>query len=82
MKSLLDTTRSDAESISAILAVVRCMASFTGDSELSLRIPLSSEECSHCHGISETFIEPPGVCTVCWSILVLSEAIPWRRRKN
>jgi hypothetical protein len=82
MKSLLYTTRSDPESISATLAAVRCMASLTGHSEISLRIALSGEECSRCRGVSEMFIEPGGVCTVCWSILVLSEAIPRRRREG
>jgi hypothetical protein len=82
MRSFLNTTRSDPESIWAVLAAVRCMASLTGHSEISLRIALSSEECSQCRGVSETFIEPAGVCTVCWSILVLSEAIPRRGREG
>jgi hypothetical protein len=54
---------------------VRCMANLTGDSHVSLRISLLGEECSRCRGVSETFVEPCDVCTTCWSILVLNDAV-------
>ena len=51
------------------------MANLTGDSHVSLRVSLLAEECSQCHGVSETFVEPCGVCATCWSILVLNKAV-------
>ncbi len=51
------------------------MATLIGDPHISLRIALSSTECARCGYISEMFVEPAGVCTVCWSILVLNAAV-------
>jgi hypothetical protein len=36
-----------------------------------LAIALSGEKCERCQRVCEMFIEPAGVCTICWSILVL-----------
>jgi hypothetical protein len=74
---VLNTTQADPQSVLAILAAVRCMATLTGDSYVSLRISLSGEECKRCRRVSELFVEPIGVCTVCWSILVLNAAVGW-----
>jgi hypothetical protein len=38
-------------------------------------LPLMGEECTRCRCISEMFIEPVHVCTVCWSTLVLNAAV-------
>jgi hypothetical protein len=75
MKSLLFRTQIDPESVGALLAAVRCLAKLTGDTEISLRIALSGEKCERCECLCETFIEPAGVCTICWSILILSNAV-------
>lgn len=77
MKSVLYTTQTDPESVLAILAAVRCMANMIGDTQISLRIALSAEECARCRRVSEMFVEPAAVCTVCWSILVLNAAVGW-----
>jgi hypothetical protein len=75
MKSILNTTQYDPGSVCAILAAVRFMATLNRDSEISLRIALSGEKCERCQRVCEMFIEPPGVCTICWSILVLDTAV-------
>jgi hypothetical protein len=51
------------------------MAGLTGDLDVSLRISLMGEECARCRSVSQTFIEPAGVCSACWSILVLNAAV-------
>lgn len=75
MKSILYTTQSDPETVCAMLAAVRCMAKLSGDLEISLRIALSSETCKRCQRVCEMFVEPTGVCTICWSILILNTAV-------
>jgi hypothetical protein len=75
MKSVLYTTQTDPESVLAILAAVRCMANMIGDTQISLRIALSAEECARCRRVSEIFVEPAGICVACWSILVLNAAV-------
>jgi len=75
MKSILSTSQTDPEWLSAMLAALRCMARLHGDSELSLRIALSGEKCERCQRVSEALIEPPGVCVICWSILILNKAV-------
>jgi hypothetical protein len=74
MKSALYATKSDPQSICLMLAVVRAVANITGDSEISLRIALFGEKCDRCQRVCDMFIEPAGVCTVCWSILILGNA--------
>jgi hypothetical protein len=80
MKSILCTTQSDPDSVCAMLAAVRCMATLNGDSEISLRIALSGEKCERCQRVCEMFIEPAGVCTICWSILVLYTTVRHLRK--
>ena len=75
MKSVLYSTQTDPESVCKILAAVRGMANLAGDSHISLRISISEEECARCGRVSEMFIEPAGVCTTCWTILVLNRAL-------
>jgi len=55
MKSHLYSARSDPESISATLAVVRCIASFTGNSGLSLRIVFLSGLSEDCINLEVYF---------------------------
>lgn len=75
MNSILYRTQVDSETVVAILAAVRCMARLNGDCHVSLRISLLGEECTRCKCVSEMFMEPAHVCTVCWSILVLNAAV-------
>jgi hypothetical protein len=75
MNSILNRTQVDFESVGVVLAAVRCMARLNGDCNISLRIALIGEECIRCRCISEMFIEPVRVCTVCWSTLVLNAAV-------
>ena len=72
---LVYTAKLDPESGCAILAAVRAMAGIIGCSQISMRIALEAEECKGCRVVSETFIEPAGVCTACWSILALHGAV-------
>jgi hypothetical protein len=72
---MLYTTQSDPETVCAMLAAVRCMARLSGDLEISLRIALSGEKCERCRRVCEMFVEPAGVCTICWSILILNTAV-------
>jgi len=55
-----------------MLAAVRCMAILVGDTQTSLRIAVMDEDCATCRRAFNMFIEPAGVCPVCWSILVLN----------
>jgi hypothetical protein len=75
MNSILYRTHVDSETVGAVLGVVRCMAMLNGDCNISLRIALLGEKCTRCECISELFMEPAHVCTVCWSILVLNAAV-------
>jgi hypothetical protein len=69
--------QTDPQSVCATLVAVRCMASLTGESNISLRIARAGERFPRCRGVSDMLIEPVGVCTVCWSILALNGAIEW-----
>jgi hypothetical protein len=75
MNSILNRTQVDSETVGVILAAVRCMARLSGDCHISLRIALMGEECTRCRCISEMFIEPVHVCTVCWSTLIVNAAV-------
>lgn len=68
----LNSMHIQPEAVCQLLEAVRCMATLTGNKDVSLRISLVGEECLHCHRDSETFIEPAHVCANCWSVLVLN----------
>jgi hypothetical protein len=75
MNSILYGTQVDSKTVGAVLTAVRCMAMLNGDCHVSLRIALLGEKCMRCECVSEMFMEPAHICTVCWSILVLNAAV-------
>jgi hypothetical protein len=58
-----------------VLAAVRCLARMTENPDISLRISLFGEQCPRCRRMADTFIEPAGVCTACWTSFVINDVV-------